>query len=72
MRKYLWIAVIALIACAVYFTSCERIPKEMMDTIMPDAEPVEETTEPEPDGRNGGTQWSQNQQKCHGDASRTG
>ena len=41
MRKYLWIAVIALIACAVYFTSCERIPKEMMDTIMPDAEQVE-------------------------------
>ena len=48
MRKYLWIAVIALIACAVYFTSCERIPKEMMDTIMPDAEPAEETMEPEP------------------------
>ncbi len=48
MRKYLWIAVIALIASAVYFTSCERIPKEMMDTIMPDAEPVEEPTEPEP------------------------
>lgn len=54
MRKYLWIAVVALIACAVYFTSCEQIPKEMMDTIMPDAEqvkptePVEETTEPEP------------------------
>ena len=48
MRKYLWIAIIALIACAVYFTSCERIPKEMMDTIMPDAEPVEEPTEPEP------------------------
>ena len=46
MRKYLWIAVVALIASAVYFTSCERIPKEMMDTIMPDAEPVEEPTEP--------------------------
>lgn len=47
MRKYLWIAVIALIASAVYFTSCERIPKEMMDTIMPDAEQIE-PTEPEP------------------------
>ena len=47
MRKYLWIAVIALIACAVYFTSCERIPKEMMDTIMPDADKVE-PMEPEP------------------------
>ncbi|MCY4552205.1 MAG: hypothetical protein OXC79_00915 [Candidatus Poribacteria bacterium] len=51
MRKYLWIAVIALIASAVYFTSCERIPKEMMDTIMPDAdkvEPTETSTESEP------------------------
>ena len=47
MRKYLWIAVIALITSAVYFTSCERIPKEMMDTIMPDAEQVE-PPEPEP------------------------
>ena len=37
MRKYVWIAVIVLIAGTVYFTSCERIPKEMMDTIMPDA-----------------------------------
>ena len=51
MRKYLWIAVIALIASAVYFTSCERIPKEMMDTIVPDAdkvEPTETLTESEP------------------------
>ena len=47
MRKYLWIAVIVLITSAVYFTSCERIPKEMMDTIMPDAEQVE-PPEPEP------------------------
>ena len=43
MRKYLWIAVIALITCAVYFTSFERIPKEMTDTIMPDADKVEPT-----------------------------
>ena len=52
MRKYLWIAVIALIACTVYFTSCERIPKEVMDTIMPDAEQVEpppETVETPPE-----------------------
>ena len=52
MRKYLWIAVIALTASAVYFTSCERIPKEMMDTIMPDAEQVEpppETVETPPE-----------------------
>ena len=55
MRKYLWIAVIALIASAVYFTSCERVPKEVMDTIMPDAEQIEppeemppEMMEPEP------------------------
>ena len=41
MRKYLWIVVIALIASAVYFTSCERVPQEMMDTIMPDAEQIE-------------------------------
>ena len=47
MRKYVWIAVIALIACAVHFTSCERIPKEMMDTIMPDADKVEPTEMPE-------------------------
>ncbi|RKU30510.1 hypothetical protein C6499_06165 [Candidatus Poribacteria bacterium] len=47
MRKYVWIAVIALIACAVYFTSCERIPKEMMDTIMPDADKVEPPEMPE-------------------------
>ena len=47
MRKYLWIAVIALIACTVYFTSCERIPKETMDTIMPDPEQVEPTEIPE-------------------------
>ena len=47
MRKYLWIAVIALIASAVYFTSCERIPKEMMDTIMPDADKVEPPEMPE-------------------------
>ena len=47
MRKYLWIVVIALVTCAVYFTSCERIPKEMMDTIMPDAEQVKPTETPE-------------------------
>ena len=41
MRKYAYIIVLALIASAVYFTSCERIPKEMMDTIIPDAEQVE-------------------------------
>ena len=40
MRKYLWIAVIALLACAVYFTSCERVPK-MMEPLLPDAEQVE-------------------------------
>ena len=47
MRKYSWIAMIALIICTVPFTGCEPIPK-MMDTIMPDAEPVEETMETEP------------------------
>ena len=41
MRKHVWIAVLVLIASTVYFTSCERIPKEMMDTIMPDAEKIE-------------------------------
>ncbi len=41
MRKYLWIAAIALIASAVYFTSCERVPQEVMETIMPDAEQIE-------------------------------
>lgn len=41
MQKYAYIIVLALIASAVYFTSCERIPREMMDTIMPDAEQVE-------------------------------
>ena len=46
MRKYLWITVIALIACTVYFTSCER-GQEMLDTILPDAEQVE-PMEPEP------------------------
>ena len=45
MRKYLWIAVIALIASAVYFTSCERIPK-MMDPLLPDAEQIEPTEMP--------------------------
>ena len=40
MRKYSWIAMIALIICTVPFTGCEPIPK-MMDTIMPDAEQVE-------------------------------
>ena len=49
MRKYVWIAVITLIACAVYFTSCERIPKEMMDTIMPDADKVEPPPEMPPE-----------------------
>ena len=48
MQKYAYIIVLALIASAVYFTSCERIPKEMMDTIMPDAEQVE-PPEPEPE-----------------------
>ncbi len=47
MRKYAYIILLALIASTVYFTSCERIPKEMMDTIMPDAEQVE-PMEPEP------------------------
>ena len=47
MRKYLWIAVIAVVACAVYFTSCEKVPK-MLDTIMPDAEKVEPPEAPEP------------------------
>lgn len=41
MRKYLWIVAIALIASALYFTSCERVPQEMMETIMPDAEQIE-------------------------------
>ena len=50
MRKYLWIAVIALIASAVYLTSCERIPT-MMDPLLPDAETVEppEPTEMPPE-----------------------
>ena len=46
MRKYLWIAVIALLACAVYFTSCEKVPK-MMEPLLPDAEQVEPMV-PEP------------------------
>ena len=41
MRKYVWIVVLALIASAVYFTSCERVPQEVMETIMPDAEKIE-------------------------------
>ena len=41
MRKYTYIIVLALIASTVYFTSCERMPSGMMDTIMPDAETVE-------------------------------
>lgn len=41
MRKYAYLIVLALIASVVYFTSCERIPQEMMDTMMPDAEKVE-------------------------------
>ena len=46
MRQYLWIAVIALLACAVYFTSCEKVPK-MMEPLLPDAEQVEPMV-PEP------------------------
>ncbi|MDE0465896.1 MAG: formylglycine-generating enzyme family protein [Candidatus Poribacteria bacterium] len=46
MRKYLWIAVIALLACAVYFTSCEKVPK-MMEPLLPDVEQVEPTEMPE-------------------------
>ncbi len=46
MRKYFWIAVIALIVSTVYFTSCERGQK-MLEQVMPDAEP--EVTEPTPE-----------------------
>ena len=52
MRKYAYIIVLALIVSAVYFTSCERIPKEMMDMMMPDAEQIEpppEMVEPPPE-----------------------
>ena len=49
MRKYLWIAVIALIGCTIYFVGCERVPT-MLDPLLPDAEqvePVEPTEMPE-------------------------
>jgi hypothetical protein len=45
MRKYQWIFVIvALIGCAVFFTSCQRVGK-MLEPVMPEPEPTE-TVEP--------------------------
>jgi len=40
MRKYKYIALLALIGCAVYLTGCELIPK-MADPLLSDAEQVE-------------------------------
>ena len=49
MQKYLWVAVIVLISCTIYFVGCERVPT-MLDPLLPDAEqvePVEPTEMPE-------------------------
>ncbi len=49
MRKYAYIILLALIASTVYFTSCERVPQEMMDMMMPDAEKIEPPPEMPPE-----------------------